>query len=573
MILEGNQRAHGREMALLLLNVEDNEHAVVHELRGFLADDLMGAFKETEAISLGTKCQKYLFSLSLNPPQTAKFSVEDFERVIVDVERRLGLVGQPRAIVFHEKKGRRHAHCVWSRIDLPKMRAINLSHTKLRLMDISRELYIQHDWDMPTEFENFEDCNPNAYSQDEAGQAKRTKRDPEKLKELFRSCWVGSDSGTAFASALWGKGFCLARGNRLGFVAVDVKGEIYSLSRSCGVKTKEMRARLGAMDGLPNIKEAQGLIARGANAATEASNKELPANTNKQNKSIELTDLVDQQRQERAALSDVQEKRRIEALTTRHTQLPKGMRAAWARLIGTYQQIVVDYEAEAAMAFKRDCDDIQTLIDGHLAERHDYDRNTTAPNLRRSLEAELQAKAEPKSFYPPDLMQPLVLPREVYPFTPAQLRTQPDLILDHISSKNARFSRTEILQELAIFIDDPVDLSAASEQVLASHKLVRLEDDEDDFTTKDFLETQENLAKTTHDMAAIGNFRVRSKYVEHAIAQEYKRLQKQIGATLSNEQINVVRHVLTPVQLSSVVGLAGAGKSTLLSVARAAWEY
>lgn len=112
MILKGNQRANGRELALHLLNVEDNEHAVVHELSGFLADDLIDAFKETEAISLGTQCKQYLFSLSLNPPKSAKVPVENFERVIGEIERRMGSSGQPRAIVFHEKKGRRHAHCV-----------------------------------------------------------------------------------------------------------------------------------------------------------------------------------------------------------------------------------------------------------------------------------------------------------------------------------------------------------------------------------------------------------------------------------------------------------------------------
>lgn len=33
------------------------------------------------------------------------------------IERKLGLEGQPRAIVFHEKEGRRHAQAIWSRID------------------------------------------------------------------------------------------------------------------------------------------------------------------------------------------------------------------------------------------------------------------------------------------------------------------------------------------------------------------------------------------------------------------------------------------------------------------------
>jgi hypothetical protein len=57
MILKGNQRAYGKKLALHLLNVDDNEHVTVHELRGFTADDLIGALDEIEAISYGTKVQ------------------------------------------------------------------------------------------------------------------------------------------------------------------------------------------------------------------------------------------------------------------------------------------------------------------------------------------------------------------------------------------------------------------------------------------------------------------------------------------------------------------------------------
>ena len=55
-------------------------------------------------------------SLSLNPPETESVPIEIFEQAIDAIEKKLGFEGQPRAIVFHEKEGRRHAHCVWSRI-------------------------------------------------------------------------------------------------------------------------------------------------------------------------------------------------------------------------------------------------------------------------------------------------------------------------------------------------------------------------------------------------------------------------------------------------------------------------
>ena len=55
-------------------------------------------------------------------------------------------------IVFHEKNGRRHAHCVWSRIKAGEMRAVNLPYFKRRLQEVSRELYLKHGWTMPRGF-------------------------------------------------------------------------------------------------------------------------------------------------------------------------------------------------------------------------------------------------------------------------------------------------------------------------------------------------------------------------------------------------------------------------------------
>ena len=58
----------------------------------------------------------------------------DFKKAIAKAEARLGLIGQPHAVVFgsassfvlvapplpsgHEKNGRGHCHVVWSRIDI-----------------------------------------------------------------------------------------------------------------------------------------------------------------------------------------------------------------------------------------------------------------------------------------------------------------------------------------------------------------------------------------------------------------------------------------------------------------------
>ncbi|BBK40432.1 hypothetical protein STVA_04520 [Allostella vacuolata] len=149
MILKASQRAGGKQLAVHLLRMDENDHVEVHELRGFVAEDLNGAFHEAYAISRGTKCRQFLFSVSLNPPETESVPVEVFEAAIDTIEERLGLTGQPRAIVFHEKEGRRHAHCVWSRIDAQTMRAVHLPHFKRKLHDLSRQLYLEQGWRMP----------------------------------------------------------------------------------------------------------------------------------------------------------------------------------------------------------------------------------------------------------------------------------------------------------------------------------------------------------------------------------------------------------------------------------------
>ncbi|WP_347264263.1 hypothetical protein [Nitrobacter sp.] len=45
MILVGNQRGGAKDLALHLLK-EENDHVEVHELHGFAARDLRGAFNE-----------------------------------------------------------------------------------------------------------------------------------------------------------------------------------------------------------------------------------------------------------------------------------------------------------------------------------------------------------------------------------------------------------------------------------------------------------------------------------------------------------------------------------------------
>ena len=121
MILKGAQRGGAKQLGLHLLKTEENEHVELHNIRGFLSDDLIGALREAEAIAKGTKCRQFLFSVSLNPPESENVHIQTFEKALDAIEEKNGLRGQPRVVVFHEKEGRRHCHEVWSRITKPMM--------------------------------------------------------------------------------------------------------------------------------------------------------------------------------------------------------------------------------------------------------------------------------------------------------------------------------------------------------------------------------------------------------------------------------------------------------------------
>ncbi len=78
MILKGSQRGGARQLGDHLLKTTENEHVEVHEVRGFMASDILGALREAEAVSKGTRCKQFLFSVSLNPLQKEDVRVESF---------------------------------------------------------------------------------------------------------------------------------------------------------------------------------------------------------------------------------------------------------------------------------------------------------------------------------------------------------------------------------------------------------------------------------------------------------------------------------------------------------------
>lgn len=371
MILKASQRGGGSQLAVHLLKEDDNEHVEIHEISGFMSDTPMDAFKEAYAISRGTKCRQFLFSLSLSPPEKEKVPISIFEQAIADIEEKMGLLGQPRVIVFHEKEGRRHAHCVWSRIDVQNMKAINLPHFKLKLRDISRQLYIENDWQMPRGLVNSSERNPINFTQAEWQQAKRTKQDPRTIKSTFQDCWAISDSCKGFANALKERGYYLAKGDRRGFVAIDWRGEIYAVSKWVGIRTKEIKAKLGTPDKLLSVSETKTQLARNFTEKLKRFSEEEMSKHNKVSSALETKrkSLVAVHRQARAQLKQSQSSRLTKETKARSAQLPTGLKALWFRVTGKYRKIKKQNEAEAIDCKLRDRTERQVLIDAQLSER------------------------------------------------------------------------------------------------------------------------------------------------------------------------------------------------------------
>lgn len=371
MILKGNQRAGGKQLAAHLLKTEDNEHVHVHELRGFLSSDLTSAFHEAYAVSRGTRAKQFLFSLSLNPPPQEKVSVEAFEAAIEAVEQKLGLDSQPRAIVFHEKDGRWHAHVVWSRIDASQMKAINLPFYKMKLRDVSRELFLEHGWQMPRGLVNSRERDPANFTHAEWEQSKRTGHDPKALKAMFRELWASSDSKRAFAAALQSRGYTLARGDRRGYVAVDYRGEVYAIAKCAGIKTKDVRGRLGDENELPSVDQTKAAIAARMTDMLKRHVADIEAKHKTQSAALAFrkTQTVQKQREERSKLERAHEKRCAEESIERAQRFRTGFRGLWDRITGKYAKVRRQNELETIQSQQRDRAEKERVIQRQLDER------------------------------------------------------------------------------------------------------------------------------------------------------------------------------------------------------------
>ena len=252
MVIKGNARAGAKSLAAHVLRTDTNERVEVAEIRGVIAEDVLGALREMEAVAVCTRTGKPLYHASINTRPDERLSDEQRFAAIDRLEKALGLTDQPRVVVIHEKEGREHCHVIWSRTDIEHGRAIRMDHNYRTHELVARELEKEfgHERVQGAHIERDGKPRPERTpGHDEMQQASRTGLKPKAAKEQITALWRSTDSGQAFKAALESQGWLLARGDRRDFVAVDPQGGTHSLARRVeGAKAADIRERMGDLD-------------------------------------------------------------------------------------------------------------------------------------------------------------------------------------------------------------------------------------------------------------------------------------------------------------------------------------
>jgi hypothetical protein len=431
----GSQRALGQDLATHLLNTQDNERMEVAQVRGAVARDLHGAFAEWEAQAHTlTRCSNYLYSLSVNPDQRqGRLSREQYLDYIDRVENRIGLAGQPRAIVFHVKKDkngmpREHCHVVWSRIDAERGKARQIAFDHDKLMMVTREFARDHGLKLPDGY--YRDKGQERPKKNrqlslyEKSQQEKGGLTKEQHMAQVTAAWHKRDNPRAFVRSLEDMGYILATGTR-DYVLVDLYGNMNSLPKLIDdkkVRTKDLREFLGKefpKDALPSVDEARALAAghcaamelfskseeRAAREGREKQRREelqrrqLPRRQAVEKEARALTERQRQSRQEfsaqqwgeRTALRQgyLQESKRIRLDRAGHR--PKGLAAFLGRISGVemitkrIQQYRDKTRYDAFLAQKRELSERQNCEARTLTHQHELEKLTMQRRLR-SLE-------------------------------------------------------------------------------------------------------------------------------------------------------------------------------------------
>lgn len=226
MVIRGNTRGNGRQLAEYLVTMDENEGIHILEANGrenASPEYLRQAILSMDAMADLTKAKKGLYHAQINPAIGEDKNMDWFKAADM-LGAELGFEDQRRVIVLHEKKGRIHAHVVWERYDHETGKVKSDSFSRLQ-QDRARR-------NMEMEFGH----KPTP---------RRNRHRPE-LKASLKQLWDQTGTGAQFIAACKNNNYMIAQGvGRSPFIVVDENGHSFDLVRQLsGVRLNDVRQRL-----------------------------------------------------------------------------------------------------------------------------------------------------------------------------------------------------------------------------------------------------------------------------------------------------------------------------------------
>ena len=251
MVIRGNARGNGKQLAKYLMTKQDNEAIRILDVDGqdnADANDLYIALHCMQLTSELTKSDKGLYHAQINPATDESKDMDDAAWLLATdiLAKRLGMEGQRRAIVLHTKKGRTHAHVVFERYHHETGKMVKDSFSRLA-QDKARK-------EMEAVFKH--KATPH-----------RNRHRPE-LKASLSALWHSTGTGAQFLAAARKNDYIIGEGSgRSAYIVVDAYARSYDLTRQLnGVRVKEVRQRLRGL-AMPGEKEAISIARKKMNEA------------------------------------------------------------------------------------------------------------------------------------------------------------------------------------------------------------------------------------------------------------------------------------------------------------------
>jgi len=270
MIIKASSRGQSESDAAILarhLLSNDNESVEILELRGVVATDLPGAIEEARlAGAKGSRAYKILYhaSINLDRDEAPSLTRAHWLAAADELQAHLGMSSEhQRMVVLHQKKGRTHAHIVFSRINPGTMKTVSDSNNYLAHERCSRKL--EKLWQLKpvvgplTRPKGTPRPVKMGASHNDQQAAARTETPVADVAALIRKSWDATTTGHAFAAAIEADGLCLARGRR-GIVILDRRTLVpHGIARRLARPATEIHKRLSDINPsmLPTVEQCQ----------------------------------------------------------------------------------------------------------------------------------------------------------------------------------------------------------------------------------------------------------------------------------------------------------------------------